>query len=91
MTRKKIKYDGVVFYLDKDGYYTNFRTTLHRYKFEKKYGVVLPGFAIHHIDGNKKNNNIINLMMVSFKEHLLIHKKMKLEIKFKNQLKLEFF
>lgn len=88
MNRKKIKYDGKIFYRQRDGYYRDFRTTLHRYKFEKKYGSILPGFAIHHIDGDKRNNNINNLMLVSIKEHILIHKKMKLEIKYKNQLQL---
>jgi hypothetical protein len=31
-------------------------------------------FDIHHIDGNKKNNDISNLIAVSVKEHYEIHK-----------------
>lgn len=88
MDRRKIKYDGNIFYRQRDGYYRNFYTTLHRYKFEKKYGAILPGFSVHHIDGNKRNNKINNLMLVSHKEHVLIHRKMKFEIKYKNQLQL---
>ena len=30
-------------------------------------------YEIHHIDGNRKNNNITNLKAVSLKEHYLIH------------------
>lgn len=31
-------------------------------------------FVVHHIDENKHNNNIDNLLLVSFKEHNTIHK-----------------
>jgi DNA-binding NarL/FixJ family response regulator len=31
-------------------------------------------YDIHHIDGNRKNNNLENLMCVSVKEHYYIHK-----------------
>lgn len=30
-------------------------------------------YEIHHIDGNRKNNDISNLVAVSLKEHYLIH------------------
>ena len=30
-------------------------------------------YDIHHIDGNRKNNSISNLIAVSLKEHLRIH------------------
>lgn len=30
-------------------------------------------YEIHHIDGNRKNNDISNLIAVSLKEHYLIH------------------
>lgn len=33
-----------------------------------------PNHDIHHIDGNRNNNSIENLMLVSLKEHLEIHK-----------------
>lgn len=34
-------------------------------------------YEIHHIDGNRKNNDITNLMCVSIQEHLNIHMKQK--------------
>lgn len=38
-------------------------------------------YDIHHIDGNRKNNNIINLICVSVEEHYQIHLKQFLETK----------
>lgn len=35
------------------------------------------GYEIHHIDGNRKNNNPDNLICVSIEEHLKIHKDQK--------------
>lgn len=87
--RKKIKYKGRTFFSYGD-YFRNGRTTLHRYKYEKKFGVILPSFYLHHIDGNKLNNNLNNLMLVSPKEHTLIHKALKRELLFKNQLRLQW-
>ena len=33
------------------------------------------GYEIHHIDGNRKNNSIDNLQLVTIEEHLEIHKR----------------
>jgi hypothetical protein len=43
--------------------------------YESYYGEILKGFHIHHIDGNKENNNIENLQCVSPIEHYNIHKR----------------
>lgn len=56
------------------GYYrlTNKRDkhiSLHRYVWEKEIGIIPIGFDIHHIDGNKTNNNIKNLECLSKSEH----------------------
>lgn len=37
-------------------------------------GIIIPkGYGIHHIDKNKKNNDIKNLQVVSWEEHRKIH------------------
>ncbi len=48
----------------------------HRYIMEQKLNrKLLRSEHIHHIDGNTLNNDIENLMIVSPKEHIQIHKK----------------
>ncbi len=49
---------------------------MHHRKIYEKYhkGSLLPGIEIHHIDGNKNNNEPSNLKAVSIEEHLAIHK-----------------
>lgn len=45
---------------------------------EEHHGMKIPeGKEIHHIDGDKTNNDIENLKLVSLEEHLEIHKKQK--------------
>lgn len=70
--------DGFKFRKDKKtGYWlcsTNHKR-LHVYIYEKYYGDIPKGYEIHHKDHNKDNNNIENLMLVSRKEHIEIHKK----------------
>ena len=46
-----------------------------RYVWAKHNGEILKGILIHHIDGNKMNNNIKNLQMMTSKEHNLLHAK----------------
>lgn len=43
--------------------------------YEVKNGKIPKGYEIHHIDGNRKNNSIENLICVSILEHYEIHKK----------------
>jgi hypothetical protein len=86
--RKKIKHKGRTFFSYGD-YFRNGRTTLHRYKYEKKFGAILPSFHLHHIDGNKFNNRFDNLELLSSQQHCTIHKEMRREALFKNQLTLD--
>lgn len=41
----------------------------HRYVWEKTKGPIPSGYEIHHIDGNRQNNNINNLECVAESEH----------------------
>ena len=53
-------------------------TAVHRSIYQKFFGAIPVdengvSFDIHHIDGNRKNNDISNLRAVSLKEHYDIH------------------
>jgi len=45
----------------------------HRWIWMNTYGEIPKGMHIHHIDGNKDNNDISNLQMLSGSDHLLLH------------------
>lgn len=77
-----IKYDGIRFYKDGKGYWLGqadgkdgkkHRVRLHIYVWEKFNGPIPEGYEIHHIDRNKDNNEIDNLVMLSKEEHKLLH------------------
>ena len=46
---------------------------LHRLIYEEIYGSIPEGFSIHHIDGDKTNNNPGNLMLLSKSNHHKLH------------------
>ena len=46
---------------------------LHRLIYEEIYGSIPKGYAIHHIDGDKTNNNPGNLMLLSKSNHHSLH------------------
>ncbi|MDR0677428.1 MAG: HNH endonuclease [Holosporaceae bacterium] len=46
---------------------------LHKYKYEKKYGALLPCFVLHHIDGDKLNNRLNNLQPLAQRQHAALH------------------
>lgn len=48
----------------------------HRLIWEKAYGEIPEGYIIHHIDGNKSNNDLSNLQMMSREEHSRLHGKL---------------
>lgn len=53
-----------------------YRPTNYRRIYEKFNNCcILPGMHIHHIDGNKFNNDISNLLCCTSEEHYLIHLK----------------
>lgn len=75
-------FDGIRYWLrEKQGYYYSgskaigVKNTmmLHRMVFIKHYGEIKRGYHIHHIDGNKDNNEIENLICLSHTEHQKLH------------------
>jgi hypothetical protein len=75
-TPKYIEYDGLRFCRDdKTGYYLNstIRKRLHRYVWEKEVGKIPYGCQIHHINGNKADNRIDNLAIMTASGHQRLH------------------
>ena len=73
-----MEYDGMNWHKDKFGYwrhsiYKSNNILLHRYIWEKHNGSIPEGYVIHHIDGDKSNNNIENLQKLKYSKHLSIH------------------
>lgn len=73
-------FNGVKYVKDeKRGYYHahvgGTTKLLHRAVWEYYNGAIPNGYHIHHIDGNKDNNNINNLDMILASEHLSMHAK----------------
>ena len=70
-------------YLTNNGYYLigsrnegNRNKYLHRMIWEDYYGFPIPkNYEIHHKDGNKENNCIMNLQLIRKTEHASLHKK----------------
>lgn len=64
-------------YIRYDGYY-NYRSELnHRKIYQAHYNIILkPNQPIHHIDGDKLNNDINNLYLTDVSEHTKIHKQL---------------
>lgn len=69
--------------VDKRGYYAitshkegNHTKSLHRLIFEDFYQMIIPqGYHIHHKNGNRLDNCILNLQMLKAREHLSLHTK----------------
>lgn len=63
---------------DKTGYYLNstHKKRLHRAVWEHYYGEIPQDMEIHHKDGNKANNSINNLVLLSSLIHRKIHSEM---------------
>lgn len=81
MAEKYQFFDGRKFTRDeKTGYYlcstndsTGSRKRMHVYVWEYYNGLVPDGYHIHHIDGDKSNNTIENLQLLSATEHEKLH------------------
>lgn len=83
MSREFIIYFGKKFYIQTNGYWIRrewikeikkYKTLLaHRWVWVNHCGEISEGMDIHHIDGNKSNNEINNLKCLTRSEHLKEH------------------
>jgi hypothetical protein len=74
MSKEVRIYFGKKFYQQKDGYWANMMPIqAHRWVWINHYGSIPKGMDIHHKDGNKSNNEIENLEMLSRSDHLKRH------------------
>ena len=60
---------------DKSGYYRNSKShkRLHRAVYEYHHGKIPVGYDVHHIDFDKANNAVSNLMLLTWIEHRRVH------------------
>ena len=73
-----ITYNGIKFYLCRNGRYMNAKAQLlHRYVWKKEVGDIPGGFVVHHIDGDQANHKITNLKMMTLGDHTRFHHKNK--------------
>ena len=80
---RKISENGYVF-IKPEGYWV----LEHRYVWEKYHGEIPKGYFVHHLDGNKQNNILSNLTIVSRKAHGKIHQlPNRIRIKYPNGVK----
>jgi hypothetical protein len=75
MSEEHRKYFGKKFYQQKDGYWANMMPIhAHRWVWINHFGAIPQGMDIHHKDGDKGNNEIENLEMLSRSDHLKRHR-----------------
>lgn len=65
---KHQRFNGENFHIYHDGHMRNTRG-LHQRIWNYFYGEVPNGYQIHHVDGNKLNNDISNLQIMTISEH----------------------
>ena len=69
------RFDGVIYNQNNRGHYANF-LPIHRAVWIYHNGKIPEGdYDIHHIDGNKANNDISNLQLLTRAEHHRVHMK----------------
>lgn len=52
------------------------RVYLHREVYKSVFGYIPKGHVIHHIDGNRSNNDPRNLRCMTASDHVLLHKRL---------------
>jgi len=70
----KIQTEEIQRKIERDGYLIENGRIKHRVIFATKVGKLNGGWHVHHIDGNKTNNAVSNLIQVPPKLHRLIHR-----------------
>lgn len=74
INEKQQEFNGVVYY--RCGYYFQKKgKRLHRTVWEHHNGEIPKGLHVHHIDGNRANNQITNLKLIDKSEHQKNHAK----------------
>jgi len=58
---------------NRSGYLFYGRTPVHRREWQARYGTVPRGHEVHHVDSDKTNNEIGNLLLLSASAHRRIH------------------
>lgn len=69
-------YFGMKFYKHPNGYWTSTKNAAiyaHRWVWTMFYGEIPQGMHVHHIDGNRSNNEISNLQMLNPSDHSKFH------------------
>ncbi len=75
---KEILFNGKIYKKYKgEKYFTIGNKKLHREVYEFHNGTIPKGMHIHHVDFDKTNNKIENLIMLTPKDHLKIHENAK--------------
>lgn len=65
-------FNGEKFNMTPSGHLRN-QKAIHQRVWEYHHGIPPSGYEIHHVDGNKANNNITNLQLLTRSEHQSIH------------------
>jgi len=68
------KFDGIIYTIRDSSHYTK-QLPMHRIIFAYYRGEIPEGYDIHHIDGDKSNNDISNLQCLTRSEHRAHHNK----------------
>ena len=74
--RESVDWDGSTWSLRNNGYYgrtTGARDLMHRAVWEKHHAPIPPGWDVHHIDRDRTNNAVANLMCLPKDEHTKLH------------------
>ena len=52
------------------------RITEHRWVWEQAYGPIPDGYVVHHVDGNRQNNDLSNLTLMTPSDHSQLHRRL---------------
>lgn len=69
------RFNGKTYFRNKRGWFQSTYSTIHRDVWKYHNGDIPKGYDIHHIDGDKANNQIENLQCLTRKEHRKLHGK----------------
>jgi len=73
MEKQRIQWRGETWYLYRDYFRNRKGKLLHRELYQDAYGPLSLDFDVHHIDGDKTNNALDNLVAITRSEHLREH------------------